>query len=380
VSQPVCELTVMDQRLAIPVTNFSEVTCMDTTLGNGGALAGAQQAASFEMYEEPRGRLEKTLAEVWAGVLRHTPLGRNDNFFELGGNSLLGMELMDQVSQRLGLQLPAVMLFQNPSPRQLAECISSLEHAAAADVPLYDELQKLREQQSASDDIEFLLALPLAHAGQLLHQLKKSRAQFRQDLFVLSELQFKRNGFFVEFGATDGVNLSNTWLLEKEFDWTGILAEPARCWHEELIGNRTAHIEPKCVWGETGTLMTFNEVEVAELSTIDSFSAVDFHEKRRLAGHTYEVETICLNDLLEKYQAPRRIDYLSIDTEGSELEILRHFDFGRYQCSVISCEHNFTAARDDIYRLLSGHGYVRKYPEISKVDDWYVMSSTGRVP
>jgi hypothetical protein len=52
----------------------------------------------------------------------------------------------------------------------------------------------------------------------------KSRAQLGQDLFVLSELNLKRNGFFVEFGATNGVDLSNTALLEREFGWNGILA------------------------------------------------------------------------------------------------------------------------------------------------------------
>ena len=63
---------------------------------------------------------------------------------------------------------------------------------------------------------------------------EKSRAQLKQDIFVLLETGFKRDGYFVEFGATNGVDLSNSWLLEKAFGWTGILAEPARIWHDDL--------------------------------------------------------------------------------------------------------------------------------------------------
>lgn len=72
--------------------------------------------------------------------------------------------------------------------------------------------------------------------------IKKSRSQLRQDLFVLFQTKFKKNGYFVEFGATDGIELSNSFLLEKEYGWKGILAEPALKWHEDLIKNRTAHI------------------------------------------------------------------------------------------------------------------------------------------
>jgi FkbM family methyltransferase len=275
----------------------------------------------------------------------------------------------------LGFQLPAVMLFQNPSPRQLAESIQVLRQTEGSGIPIYDELQRLQEQQGSSDDIETLLALPNSQASQLLRYLKQSRAQFRQDLFVLSELQFKRNGYFADFGASDGVSLSNTHLLEKDFGWTGILAEPARCWHDRLMASRTAHIETKCVWSRSGSFLAFNEVNIAELSTIDTFSSGDFHDDKRREGTRYEVETISLNDLLEKYQAPRDLDYLSIDTEGSELEILSHFDFSRHRFRVITCEHNFTAARADIHALLTQQGYVRKYEEISKVDDWYVLES-----
>lgn len=341
------------------------------------AVIDPEQFAGYEEYEEPpSGKLEQAIAQVWMDTFRLQRIGRNTDFFELGGDSLTGMEIMEKVSLRVGVELPAVMLFQNPTPKQLAQCIGSLRYSGSngsSDTPLYNEYERLREQQSADDDIEFLLAMPDAQVSLLLRYLRRSRAQFRQDLFVLSELQFKRSGFFVEFGATDGVNLSNTYLLERGFSWRGILAEPCKCWYDKLLANRRATIETRCVWRDSGSIMSFKEVEeIAELSTLSSFSSVDFHEHRRQAGKTYDVETISLNDLLETHNAPTQMDYLSIDTEGSEFDILSHLNFEKYRFNVITCEHNFTPAREDLYELLTGHGYVRKYQEVSKVDDWYV--------
>ena len=65
-----------------------------------------------------------------------------------------------------------------------------------------------------------------------------SKSQLKQDLFVLSQLEFKKNGFFVEFGATDGLDLSNTFILEKRFDWNGILVEPGLSWHKTICCNK----------------------------------------------------------------------------------------------------------------------------------------------
>ena len=82
-----------------------------------------------------------------------------------------------------------------------------------------------------------------------------------------------------------------------------------------------------------------------------------------------------MSDLLEKYSAPSIIDYLSIDTEGSEYDILNAFDFQKYKFRVITCEHNFTPMREKIYDLLIKKGYKRKLSNISRVDDWYVYDS-----
>lgn len=228
-------------------------------------------------------------------------------------------------------------------------------------------LNALRAMESEINDL-FDLALAVGGAAERGH------AQLRQDAFVLLQTCFKRNGFFVEFGATNGIDLSNTVLLERDFGWQGILAEPATCWHDALRKNRSARIDTRCVWKESGRQLLFNMVDNPELSTIASFSGEDFHAESRAKGDCYAVETVTLQDLLRESDAPKVIDYLSVDTEGSEYDILSSFDFSEYQVRIITCEHNFTSNRDKIFGLLASKGYVRKFAGISKWDDWYVLA------
>jgi len=237
----------------------------------------------------------------------------------------------------------------------------------------FKNLENLKANLSSNRDLELLLSLSSSHAERLILLLRKSRSQFRQDLFVLSHLQFKENGYFVEFGATNGIDLSNSYLLETEFSWRGLLVEPAKSWHKSLRKNRPlADIEEMCVWSESNHRLNFNESDFAELSTINSFSNVDIHARRRSLGSKYTVTSISLNDLLRKYNSPKHIDYLSIDTEGSEFEILKALDFNEFSFGVITVEHNFTDSRDNLYDLLSSNCYKRVFEEISGVDDWYV--------
>jgi FkbM family methyltransferase len=237
-----------------------------------------------------------------------------------------------------------------------------------------ESLDTIRQQErkKVSNDLRFLIALPSAAHSDLLKYLPKSKSQLRQDLFVLYLENFKRSGFFVEFGATNGIDLSNTHLLETEFGWDGILAEPAICWQRNLKLNRKAAIEERSVWSSSGEHIEFNETTNPELSTMGTFSDSDLHGADRKKGKKYVVETISINDLLKEYKAPKHIDYLSIDTEGSEFEILSSLDFERYSFGVITCEHNFSPMREEIHNLLKSHGYSRIFTEISDFDDWYV--------
>ena len=224
----------------------------------------------------------------------------------------------------------------------------------------------------AKDDLYFLNELPDDAALFYLRNLEKSRSQLRQDLFVLVQLGFKRNGFFVEFGATNGVSLSNTYLLEKDYGWHGILVEPVRSWYSELKKNRAARIDNRCVWRLSDKELEFTEATTPELSTLTKFVTADLHSNARIPRVIYSVKTVTLGDLLIDHNAPRNIDYLSIDTEGSEYEILSSFDFKNTSFNVITVEHNYTPARQKLYKLLTENGYRRVMQEISQFDDWYV--------
>jgi len=78
--------------------------------------------------------------------------------------------------------------------------------------------------------------------------------------------------------------------------------------------------------------------------------------------------------MLLKHEAPREIDYISIDTEGSEFEILSTFDFRKYSVKIWTIEHNWSENRSKIENLLKESGYRRVFSNLSQVDDWYISS------
>lgn len=234
---------------------------------------------------------------------------------------------------------------------------------------------ELIEFSRAKKDLDFLKFYDPKTAIKILENLAATRSQIRQDLFALAECGFKKNGFFVEFGATNGIDLSNSYLMESQFSWRGILAEPGKNWHSQLIKNRKATIDYRCVWSKSGESLPFDECINPELSTISAFSHLGTQKPSRNTANIYNVDTVSLVDLLVQHKAPKNIDYLSIDTEGSEFEILKNFDFERHSIKVITCEHNnISTNRKNIFDHLTSNGYRRKFEELSMFDDWYVKN------
>ena len=197
-----------------------------------------------------------------------------------------------------------------------------------------------------------------------------SMSQLGQDVWILERLDFKRRGFFVEFGATDGVLLSNTWLLEKKFDWQGICAEPNPNFFKKLKNNRNCTVSNACIGRLSGETVEFVFADAYGGQT--RFAAIDQHFEKRKAyvesGQTATLTTISLHDFLKENSAPRDIDYISIDIEGAEYDVLRSFPFSEWNIRFFTIEHNFSETRGKIRELLASNGYSCVE---AQWDDWY---------
>ncbi|MBX3490551.1 FkbM family methyltransferase [Parvibaculum sp.] len=197
-----------------------------------------------------------------------------------------------------------------------------------------------------------------------------------QDIFVADLLGGKRNGIFVDIGANDGVTVSNSYRFEKELGWTGVAVEPLPSVFEKLKANRSCHLVNGCVTPEGGKAQLVEIVGAPNmLSTLETHNRGLTarrlrHSRQRHGSATRNIEVDChtFASLMDRFGI-RSIDFLSVDTEGGELDILKSIDFGRYPVSVISVENNFYA--DDIRNYLEKQGFF--YLGTFKVDEIYLF-------
>ena len=197
---------------------------------------------------------------------------------------------------------------------------------------------------------------------------------------MLRILGYPRHGFFLDSGASDGVSASNTYLLETQYGWRGICVEPNSSFFSALVKNRNAVCINCCLYDSEGA------VEFVEAGTLggvlhDYPPALLAHATRMYPlprdgnGNltTVSKPSRTISSVLAQFRAPRVIDYWSLDTEGSELRILKSFPFGDYRVRVITVEHNRYPVRTEIQHFLQGYGYVLVMD--FDIDDCYVEAS-----
>ena len=214
-----------------------------------------------------------------------------------------------------------------------------------------------------------------------IKNMKNIKSQLYQDVFAAFIIGNKFDKTFLEFGATNGFDLSNSYMLEKVLGWKGTLSEPSTQWHDELKKNRPfSDIITDCIWSESGKELNFFMSDVGIASTLDAFKESDRlsmpknTDARIKNGKNIYVKTISLNDVIQKNFKGRSPSYISIDTEGSEYEILRTFDFTKFRPAVFTIEHNFTNQQEKIDNLMQLNNYVRVFKKITAFDAWYVSN------
>ncbi|GMI11583.1 hypothetical protein TrVE_jg8554 [Triparma verrucosa] len=204
------------------------------------------------------------------------------------------------------------------------------------------------------------------------------------------------NRWFVELGANDGITLSNTYALERCGGWRGVCIEPTAAYDSLLSSGRVkcskmreavaGGIRKATLIGSKGnveglstggTLWAGLSEHFMEKSTWQAGGKVAKDESSIAvlnSGGDEEVLTTTLGDVLDAAGAPNHVDFLSLDVEGAEFEILESFPFDVRSFGLIVVEHAYVEEmRSQIFDLLESNGYVRSICFDS--DDGYVLKS-----
>jgi len=229
------------------------------------------------------------------------------------------------------------------------------------------------ESKDVNGESEIVLETPLQSTN------SGNYSQLYQDAFASFIVGDKFEKTFLEFGATDGFSLSNSYLLENSFNWKGVLSEPSPQWHEALeINRKNSKIITKCIWKESKKKLDFFMSDFGELSTLKDFvesdkASMPINTKTRIkSGKTISVETISLNDVIKEHFNNICPSYISIDTEGSEYEILKSFDLETFRPKLFTIEHNYTENESKIDEHLITNGYIRIFSKLTDFDAWYI--------
>lgn len=202
-----------------------------------------------------------------------------------------------------------------------------------------------------------------------------STSQFGQDIHVINNI-YKgiKKGYFVEVGSSEGIGGSNSLLMERIYDWDGICIECNPIYFNTLKNSRKCNISTNAVYDEDDLELDFYNASIGGHSgLVDTM----LNDNVKNYSKIIKVKTKKLTTILNEFNAPNFIHFLSLDTEGSELKILQAHDFEKYKFGYICIEHNnIENMRINIRNLLESKGYI--FYRKNEVDDDYILSDIDK--
>jgi len=175
-------------------------------------------------------------------------------------------------------------------------------------------------------------------------------------------------GFFVEVGANDPFAHSQTWHLERR-GWTGVLVEPQPDLAAALCEKRRAAVFAAACSAPAAAGRTMRLHLAGPCSSFDAHLAVT----GVTAAAAIDVPVRTLDDILTEAKAQTPIDFLSIDVEGHEVEVLRGFDIGRWRPRLIMLEDHVANLHKHRYLTAAGYRLIRR----TGVNSWYVPAEAA---
>jgi len=201
-------------------------------------------------------------------------------------------------------------------------------------------------------------------------------AQHGEEFFLWERLGFKGQGSFIEIGAYDGVSLSNSLFFE-QMGWRGMLVEA----HPELaeqcrLARPNAKVVHAALGPEDGGTVTFSMVRGERgLDTLSFVSTTDQH-RNRIESHHGNIEQVTvpartLRSVM-KEAAITEVDWISVDVEGAELEVLKGADLEAIRPKIILVEDNSGGMDSSVADFLRAFGYRRE--QTVGCNDMYVYA------
>lgn len=207
-------------------------------------------------------------------------------------------------------------------------------------------------------------------------------SQIGQDKYYVENIiKHRKNGTFLDIGAYDGKTFSNTYYLEKVLEWKGICVEPNPEMYKKCRETRK-NVVNKAIYEKSGEKIDLvipsrpgNPEQLCGLyGHIREKSLTSDFVKEYSQYTTVPVETISLNELLDSNKL-YDIDYMSLDIEGYELNVLKSINYNWFKIKFITVEHgNDKPYQLEIQKFLESKNYVLH--RNNKWDDEYMLNET----
>jgi hypothetical protein len=207
-----------------------------------------------------------------------------------------------------------------------------------------------------------------------------SKSQLGQDFFALATSNGGVNKFFIEIGGGDPIISSNSYLLQKGYGWKGIIVEPNPKFIDLILSERCqdgdVELYPFAIAEKEGTS---DFLPIGLIGTLPEYIDGDFHGKQRKKLLSREkliiIEKKSPRTFVETVINGRKIDFLTVDTEGSEWEIIKNWPFELCKPHAICVEVNNRTWKPELTSFLISHGYSQKMDKISKFDSWFILNT-----
>ena len=196
-----------------------------------------------------------------------------------------------------------------------------------------------------------------------LHRHPKSYSQLGADLVAYALHKGKKDGFYVDIGAHNGVEISNTLLFEN-LGWRGFCVEASPKTYESLRKNRKCDCYNLAVYSKNIGKMKMATTSASVLDSLEANLTPKHKKRMQFEGgrdenlQFVEVQSATFGEIMANYPDIKHIDFMSLDIEGGEFEVLKGIDFDKYTFSLMAIEHNgVESAIKNITALLESKGY-----------------------